>query len=199
MSALLGLTSADSAEVREDAVAGLARVGGADGHTALLGILRNDPDVDVRRVALEVLVAAPGAQDDEALREALGSAAKSDDSAIREDANWGMRVLLEEIPEPPTTDAAREVRRLLGASLEWLLRDLDDDSRTTLLAGGAPAAEAAGACLAKIAAAGGRYPGYAFALVRLVGRFGSDTARSALSELAGGTTALAAAARARSG
>jgi len=199
--ALRRLAKDPSAEVREDAVAGLAHVDGPAAREELRNLFAGDPDIDVRRMALEALVALPGAAEDEVLRRALEQAHGSDDGALREDAAWGLAALSGTDEALAGGERGRTLRRMLGRELPRLLEDLADSERAGLADDEAAAGAVIGRRLKAVgaAAAAAPYPAYAFGLIRLLGLWAPDDPDGVLAEVAAGSTALAAvAARQRS-
>ena len=193
--ALLALSADVSAEVREDVVAGLAKVGAEGARARLLELYAADTDVDVRRVALEALVAMPGAASDTGLAEALAAAQDSGDDDARQDAHWGLAALAGAGDAPGSTQVARVVRRLLGTELAALEGDLSEDDFRALLGEEGGVQRVAARRLAEVAGGQGSYPAYGFGLVRLLAHVGGGAAWDGLEVAAAGTTALAAAAR----
>lgn len=192
LDALRILASDSSGEVREDAVVGLARSGAPAAMETLLALFAADPDIDVRRMALEALVAAPGAAQDAALGEALAVAAESGDPTVREDAVWGIAALAGTAAALAGGERGRTLRRLFGDELPRLLDDLEERDRAGLADDEATAADVIARRLRAVGAGGARYPAYAFGLVRLLSQWGQGEA--ALAEVAAGSTALARAA-----
>ncbi len=193
LTALAALAGDPSEEVREDAVAGLARIEGAAARKILIGILRDDEDVDVRRLALEELVARQGAREDAELREVLQAAAdQSDDPLRKEDGEWGLHALDLSTGEGVGGASASVVRRALGADLPALLADLPSEARRRLFVDRAGAASVAGVLIRPLAASP-TYPTDALGLIRLLKRL--DDPQGVLGAVAAGATALAAAAR----
>lgn len=193
LQALASLATDPSEEVREDAVAGLARIEGPAARKILIGILRDDDDVDVRRLALEELVARQGAREDAELREVLEAAAAQDDEPLRTaDGRWGLHALDLSTGEGVGGASASLVRRALGPDLPALLADLPSESRRRLFVDRAGAAKVAGDLLRPLATSP-RYPAYALGLIRLLKLL--DDPHGVLGAVAAGPTALAAAAR----
>ncbi len=200
LDALRRLAADGSAEVREDAVAGLARLDTPEARELLRTLFSSDPDIDVRRMALEALVAAPDAADDEALREALGAARQSDDADLAEDARWGLAALQGEDEALADTSLGRSLRRAVGEALPALLGDLSEEEHARLASGQAGAQEVVTARLRALADTPGPYPAYAFGLVSLLAQWAPGDPDGTLAAVAAADTALAAAAgRALSG